>query len=206
MPTHQGNTQTDIVIGSSGDSASEHTEFQFTATYSGTGNFQYADLAPGTDRQYSAYEFVVSDPTTGSPLASFAARYKAWIDRGTAKGNKQINIVNNFTPPPNGSTPNWPLAFQTSAERNWSIDTFDNKGNLYAKLAANWRVRTTVSLTTAYVIQTIVDQTDTLLRVHLVFLDGAAVLLDTVVTMLATGDVSGNVTQDPPDVTDAFSP
>jgi hypothetical protein len=207
LPTHQGKTQTDIVIGDGGDSVSEHTEFEFTATYSGSGNLQYADLAPGTDRQYGAYELIISDPATGgATLATMAARYKAGIDVGSAKGKKTINIGNTFTPAPTGSTPNWPLAYQTSADRVWRVDTFDKKSNLYASAWATWSVRTTVAVATAYVIQTVVDQTPAMLRVHLVYLNGSTVLLDTVVTMLAGVTITGLVTQDPPDITDTFSP
>jgi hypothetical protein len=206
MPTHQGKTQTDIVIGDGGESASEHTEFEFLATYSGAGNLQYADLAPGTDRQFSAYELIITEPATGMTIATMAARYKAGIDRGSATGNKTINITNTFNPAPGGSTPTWPLTYQTSAERVWRVDTFDKKSNLYASAYATWGVRTTVGIAGAYVIQTVVDQTDSLLRVHLVYLNGSVVLLDTVVTMLATVTVTGSVTQDPPDITDTFIP
>lgn len=206
MPTHQGKSQTDIVIGDGGDSASQHSEFEFNATYSGGGNLQYADLAPGTDRQYSAYELIITDPTSGATLATMAARYKAWIDLGSAKGKKQIDITNTFNPAPSGSTPNWPLSYQTSANRVWRVDTFDKKSNLYARAWATWSVRTTVAVTTSYVIQTVVDQTPAMLRVHLVYLDGTAVLLDTIVTMVASVNVTGTVTKDPPDINDTFSP
>jgi hypothetical protein len=207
MPTHQGKTQTDIVIGDGGEEVSEHTEFEFLATYSGAGNLQFADLAPGTDRQYSAYELIITQPVTGGAvLATMSARYKAGIDVGTAPGNKTINITNTFTPAPTGSTPNYPLAYQTSADRAWRVNTYDKKSNLYASPYASWGVRTTVGMATAYVIQTIVDQTPSLLRVHLVYLNGAAVLLDCVVTMTSTVTVKGSITQDPPDVTDTFTP
>jgi hypothetical protein len=206
MPTHQGQTQTDIVIGDGGDSASEHTSFEFNSTYSASGGLQVVDLAPGTDRQYSAYELVIQDPATGLQLATFAARYKAWIDVGSATGKKEIDITNKFDPGPVGSSPNWPLAFQTSAERTWRTDTFDRKGNLYARAWATWSVRTTVASTSAYVIQTIVDQTPTLLRVHLVYLDGSAVVLDTIASMGADVAVEGGVAKDPPDITDSFVP
>lgn len=206
MPTHQGKTQTDILIGDGGDSTSEHSEFEFAATYSGAGNLQYADLAPGTDRQYSAYELIITEPASGATLATLAARYKAWIDVYSATGKKKIDITNTFSPAPSGSSPNWPLAFQTSAERQWSVDTFDRKSNLYAVASATWSVRTTVNVATAYVIQTIVDQTPAMLRVHLVYLNGTAVLLDTVVTMIASVNVTGGVTKDPPDITDTFLP
>jgi hypothetical protein len=205
MPTHQGKTQTDIVIGDTGESASEHSEFEISATYSGGGNFQFADLAPGTDRQYSAYELIISD-ATGNPLATLAARYKAWIDVGSATGNKSISINNAFTPAPNGSTPNWPLTSQTSADRTWRVDTFDKKANLYARAWATWGVRTTVTVATAYVIQTVVDQTPAMLRLHLVYLNGTSVLLDTIVTMTASVTVTGAINQDPPDITDLFTP
>ncbi|PRQ05737.1 hypothetical protein ENSA5_00570 [Enhygromyxa salina] len=205
MPTHQGKTQTDIVIGDAGDSASEATEFEFVATHAGPGSVQFVDYAPGTDRQFSGYELVVTD-VAGSPVATMAARYKAWIDVGTATGKKEIDIQNLFNPAPAGSRPDWPLSPQTSAERVWQTETFDSASNLYAKTCATWQVRTTVISATATVMQTIVDQDPGLLRVHLVYLDGAAVILDVVATMIAATSVTGNVTADPPDVTDTFSP
>jgi hypothetical protein len=206
MPTHQGKTQTDIVIAEAGDAASEHSEFEFTATYGGGGNLQYADLAPGTDRQYGAYQLIITEPATGTTIATMAARYKAWIDVGTAKGKKTISINNVFTPAPSGSTPSWPLSYQTSAARTWHVDTFDRRSNLYARAWATWAVRTTVGVAGAYVIQTVVDQTSGLLRVHLVYLNGTSVLLDTIVTMTANVTTTGTVTEDPPDITDVFYP
>lgn len=208
MPTHQGKTQTDIVIGDGGESPSTaaSSEFEFNATYSGSGNLRYADLAPGTDRQYSAYELIITDPATGTTLAKMAARYKAGLDLGSAQGNKVISITNAFTPAPTSSSTLWPFAYQTSAERAWEVNTYDANSNLYARAWASWAVRTTVGSGNAYVIQTIVDQTSTLLRVNLVYLDGSTVLLDTVVTMQASVTVTGSVTQDPPDITDTFIP
>lgn len=205
MPTHQGKTQTDILIGGGGDSASEHTEFEFNATYATTATLEYADLAPGTDRQYSGYELVVRD-ATGGVIATFAARFKSWIDRGSATGPKTINITNSCTPAPSGSLPNWPLSPMTTADREWRVDTFDGTGNLYAHLYSTWQLWTTVTSKSATVIQTVTDQTDDLLRVHLVYMDGVVVLLDVVATMPSAAKVIGAVTADPPDVTDRFSP
>lgn len=205
MPTHQGKTQTTILIGDGGDSAQVYSEFEFDATYATTATFDHLDLAPGTDRQYSGYELVVRD-SAGAVLATFAARYKAWIDRGSATGPKKIKIVNNFNPPPNGSSPNWPLSAVTTADREWRVDTFDSAGNAYAQLYANWQLRSTVASSTATVIQTVTDQTDKLLRVHLVYMDGAVVLLDVVASMPATPKVVGKVVADPPDVVDRFTP
>lgn len=204
MPTHQGTTHTDILIGDGGENIQESSEFEFYATYASTATLEYADLAPGTDRNYSGYELVVRD-SAGSVLATFAARYKAWIDRGTATGPKTINIVNNFTPPPSGSLPTWPLSTATTADREWRVDSFDQKSNLYAQAYALWQVRSTV-MSGSSVIQTVTDQTDSLLRVHLVYLQGRTILLDTVATMTATATAIGNVTLDPPDVTDRFTP
>jgi hypothetical protein len=205
MPTHQGKTQTDILIGQGGENAEEFSEFEFLATYSTSANLQYADLAPGTDRQYGGYELRVTN-ITGAVLATFAARYKAWIDRGSATGPKTINITNTFTPAPSGSSPNWPLAAVTTADREWRVDTFDATGNLYAQLWATWQFRTTVYNPAATVIQTVTDQTDGLLRVHLVYMEGLIVLLDVVATATAKAVVNGKVTADPPDVIDRFTP
>lgn len=204
MPTHQGKTHTDILIGDGGENIQESSEFEFSATYASTATLEYADLAPGTDRNYSGYELVVRD-SAGSVIATFAARYKAWIDRGSATGPKSINIVNSFTPPPSGSLPTWPLSAVTTTDREWRVDSFDATSNLYAQAFATWQLRTTV-MSGATVIQTVTDQTDTLLRVHLVYMQGRTILLDTVATMTASAKAVGKVTLDPPDVTDRFTP
>jgi hypothetical protein len=204
MPTHKGTSQTDITIGSGGTSAAGTTSFEFDATYATTGNLQYLDLASGTDRRYSAYQLIITD-ATGGVIATFAARYKAWIDAGSATGPKSINLTNNFVPLPNGSSPAWPSTAATIAERSWSQAAFDASGGLFATLQGNWQVRTTVQ-TGASVIQTVVDQTDSLLRLHMVYLAGDVVLLDNVVTMTAAGSIKGKLTLDPPDITDRFIP
>jgi hypothetical protein len=204
MPTHQGKTHTDILIGDGGDNVHESSEFEFSATYATTATLDFADLAPGTDRNYSGYELIVRN-ATGGVLATFAARYKAWIDLGTATGPKTISIVNTFTPAPSGSLPTWPLSAVTTADREWRVDTFDPDSNLYAKLFATWQLRTTVA-SGATVIQTVTDQTDSLLRVHLVYMSGPTVYLDLVASMTATATVGEKLTADPPDVTDRFTP
>jgi hypothetical protein len=205
MPTHQGKTQTDILIGQGGENVRENSEFEFSATYATSATLQYLDMAPGTDRYYGGYQLILND-ATGGVLATFAARYKAWIDRGSASGPKTIDIINTFTPAPSGSTPGWPLAAVTTADREWRVDTFDGKGNLYAQLWSTWQFRTTTTSPTATVIQTVTDQTDNLLRVHLVYMQGAVVLLDVVATAFATVTAELSITVDPPDVTDRFTP
>ncbi|HVI03215.1 MAG TPA: hypothetical protein VM869_31175 [Enhygromyxa sp.] len=204
MPTHQGKTHTDILIGDGGENVQESSEFEFSATYATTATLEYADLAPGTDRCYSGYELLVRD-SAGLVIATFAARYKAWIDRGSATGPKTIDIVNNFTPAPSGSQPGWPLSPVTTTEREWRVDAFDATGNLYAQAYATWQLRSTVA-TGATVIQTVTDQTDTLLRVNLVYMTGRTVHLTVVASMFASAKVVGRVTADPPDVTDRFTP
>ncbi len=205
MPTHQGKSQTDILIGDGGESAAEHTEFELFSTYASNATLEYVDFAPTSDRQYSGYELIVRD-ATGAVLATFAARYKAWIDRGSAGGNKVITINNVFSPAPSGNSPSWPLSATTTTSREWRVDTFDPKSNMYAQLYGTWQLRSTVMSRTARVIQTVTDQTDSLLRVHLVYMDGAVVLLDVVASMPATPTVTGSITADPPDVIDRFTP
>ncbi|MFV8753338.1 hypothetical protein ACNOYE_22545 [Nannocystaceae bacterium ST9] len=204
MPTHKGTSQTDITIGSGGTSATETTSFEFDATYATVGNFQYLDLATGADRRYSAYELRITN-ATGAVIATFAARYKAWIDAGSATGPKTVKLTDNFVPLPNGNAPAWPSSAATIAERTWSQAAFDGAGGLFATLRGNWQVRTTVQ-TGASVIQTVVDQTESLLRLHMVYLAGDIVLLDNVVTMTSTGAIKGRLTLDPPDITDRFIP
>lgn len=204
MPTHQGQTQTDIVLGDGGSSMTESTSFDFSATYSGLGDLQVEDLASGTDRQNTSYELAIKD-ATGSTIATLAARYKAWVDRGSATGNKTIDITNNFNPPADGSSPSWPPTAETTALRAWSVKVFDRASDLFGEAQGEWQVRTTVQ-TGASVIQTIVDQTDSLLRLHLVYLDGAVVINDVVVEMSASVSVQGSLTADPPDVSDRFTP
>lgn len=204
MPTHKGTSQTDITIGTGGTSATETTTFEFDATYATSGNLQYLDLATGADRRYSAYELIITN-ATGSVLATFCARYKAWIDAGSATGPKTVTLVDNFVPVPSGSAPAWPSSAATIAERTWSQAAFDSSGGVFATLSGNWQVRTTVQ-TGGTVIQTVVDQTESLLRLHMVYLAGDVVLLDNVVTMTAVAAVKGKLTLDPPDVTDRFIP
>ncbi|NVB42433.1 hypothetical protein G6O69_31710 [Pseudenhygromyxa sp. WMMC2535] len=207
MPTHQGQTQTDITLaGSRGssDSIVEGTSFDFSATHALSGALQVEDLAAGTDRQYTAYELVVRDPT-GATLATLAARYKAWVDRGSAEGAKDVAIDSDYDPAAAGSSPSWPISAATVAERSWKVETFDDVGNLFATAHASWQVRSTVQAG-ARVIQTVVDQSDALLRVHLVYLDGDVVLLDMVVSMTGGVSVAGSISADPADVSDRFTP
>lgn len=204
MPTHKGTSQTDITIGSGGTTATETTTFDFDATYATTGNLQFTDLTSSSDRRYSAYELRITN-ATGSLLATFAARYRAWIDNGSSTGPRLMTRSDNFTPVPNGNSPSWPASPITTAERTWGQAVFDGSGGTFATLRGNWQLRTTVQ-TGGTVIQTVVDQTDALLRVHLVYMSGSTVLLDNVVTMTAVGSVKGRLTLDPPDVTDRFVP
>jgi hypothetical protein len=207
MPTHQQQTQTDIIIGSGGGKATEQSSvFSFEAVYSESAELEYLDLAPNEDRQYSAYELVLKNSSTGSVMATFAARYKAWIDRGTADGPKNIDITYDFDPAASGNSPNWPSSTSTSGERQWKVDAFDVSSDLFAEHKMTLQFRTTVTSTSAFVIQTITDQTDTLLRINLVYQEGSTVILDMVVTITSSASASGGVTVDPPDVTDRFKP
>lgn len=203
MPTHQGKTHTDILIGGGGENAQKSSEFEFFANYATTASLEYRDLAPETDRCYSGYELLVRN-SAGSVIATFAARYKAWIDRGSCTGPKSIDIVNKLVPPQSGKEPSWPSSPVTTAAREWRVDAFDAAGNIYAKLCANWQLRTTVA-SGATVIQTVTDQSDSLLRVHLLYQTGRTIHLDVVATMTATAAGSG-VVLDPPDVSDQFTP
>lgn len=204
MPTHKGTSQTDITIGSGGTTATETTTFEFDATYATVGTLQFADLTSTNDRRYSAYDLRVTS-STGALLAGFAARYRAWIDNGSSTGPRAMTRTDTFVPLPSGSTPTWPTSPVTTAERTWGQAVFDGTGGTFATLRGNWQLRTTVQ-SGASVIQTVVDQTDTLLRVHLVYMTGTTVLLDNVVTMTAVGAIKGRLTLDPPDVTDRFVP
>jgi hypothetical protein len=204
MPTHKGTSQSDILIGGGGNSATETTSFEFDATYATGGSLQYLDLATSADRRYSAYQLIITS-TSGAVLATFAARYKAWIDAGSATGPKSADLTNSFTPGASGTSPAWPSSAATIADRSWSQAAFDGSSGLFATMNGNWQVRATVQ-TGASVIQTVVDQTESLLRLHVVYLNGTIVLLDNVVTMTASGAIKGRLTLDPPDVTDRFIP
>ena len=205
MPTHRGKTQTDILIGGGGDSGEQHTEFEFDSIYSTVATLDYADLAPGSDRQSAGYQLILRD-SAGSVLATFAARYKAWVDRGSATGPKTIDIQNSFTPAPSGSNPGWPLYGSTTADRSWKVDLFDSAGGLYARQSANWQLRSEILSRTGKVIQTVTDQTADLLRVQLVYMEGMSVLLTVTSVMIASSTHTGSVTGDPPDVHDRFTP
>jgi len=208
MPTHQGSTETIIIFpppDDDDDEATQTTNFEFEATYTGAATLEVADLAPKQDRRYTDSELVLRD-ATGAPIATFAARYKAWVDRGSATTQKRVTLTDSYVPVPDGDSPVWPISFASSAHRSWKVDTFDPAGGLFAQQWLAWEVRTTMASSTGIVAQSVTDQTDGLLRVQLVYMEGANVLLTVVATITASASVGGGVTADPPDVTDLFSP
>lgn len=205
MPTHQGQTQTDITIGDGGDSAQQQSAFSFAATYVEVGNLQFRDLDPSHGRQSAVYEFKVNTPG-GITIASFSARYDAWIERREPGGRRVVEITNSFDPAPNGDQPGLIRSPRTSAERLWEVPTFTADGNPFATLWVHWQLRTAVGSRAVRVVQTVTDQSADLLRVVLVFLDDDDTLLSVVATMPASFAVDGGVLADPPNVTDRFVP
>src|SRR5687768_10142288 len=106
MPTHQGKTQTDILIGQGGENITLDARIEFTATYSvsqGQVNFQYLmNNSSGDDDEDSSYEIKLSD-VSGAPLATWYAQYTAEPIPGTATDITSTR-TNTFNPSANGSS------------------------------------------------------------------------------------------------------
>lgn len=202
MPTHQGKTQTDIVIGDQGDSAEQHSSIEFVASYDVSATFDYQDAASGEDNQDSRYELVVKD-AAGGTLATFAAKYTAEVVPGTAT-DVSTSKTNTFTPSPSGSSPGWPTGTATSATREWEV-VCTSSGSTFCTHQARWDFVSTVK-SGGSVGQVIDTQNDDELVVTLTYTEGRTVLAEIEVTCAATVEVSAAVTAGSPSVTDSFSP
>lgn len=202
MPTHQGKTQTDIVIGDGGDSATQHSSFEFLATYSSTATLQYQDAASGASNQDSRYELVAKD-AAGATIATFAAKYTAQATLGTGTSITTTK-TNTWNPSPNGSSPTWPTGTVTSATRQWQV-VCTRAGQTFGTHQARWDFVSTVK-SGGSVGQVVSTQNGDQLVVTLTYTEGRTVLLTVVVTCVATVDTTGSVSEGSPTVTDTFSP
>jgi len=204
MPTHQGKTQTDIVIGDGGDSATQTSSFEYVATYSASMTLQYQDAASGGSNQDSRYELVLKD-ATGATLATLAAKYTAQGTLGTAT-SLNTTKSNTWSPSPNGSSPTWPTgSTPTSATRQWQV-VCTKGAPTFATYQARWDFVSTVQ-SGGSVGQIVGTQSSSELGVTLTYTDGSRnVLLTVVVTCKATVAASVGVSIGTPSVTDTLSP
>lgn len=202
MPTHQGKTQTDILIGDGGEGITIDSSIELTATYSANANFQYKDNVPSADNEDSSYELKLLD-AAGGTLATFAAEYTCDPVTGTAT-NVSSTRTNTFNPSPNGSTPSFPSSHQTLAHREWEISS--KKGNqTFAGFQASWKFASTVA--SGSVTQTVNTQNDGELNVTLVYSDAAGPVLEVdVVCLVAVSASSQAVKIGTPTVTDNIQP
>jgi hypothetical protein len=190
MPTHQGKTQTDIVIGDTGDSIILDGRIEWLATYSNSANFQYKDNASGQNYEDSAYELRALD-VTGGTIATFFADYKANPVTGTAT-TVTTTRTNTFSASPNGNTPTFPAAgWETHGTRDWSISS-TKAGQTFAGFNAHWKFASTVVAggSVSYSVNT---QTNDELTVTLTYRDATSVILTVVVTCYAKTTKTGGV-------------
>lgn len=205
MPTHQGKTQTDIVIGDGGDSIELSSSLEFSATYGSSANFQYTiNNASGDDNEDSSYEIRALD-SGGATLATFFAEYKCDPVTGTAT-NVSGTRTNTFTPSANGSSPaGIPAMNQTYAHRSWSI-VAKKFFQTFASFQASWTFASTVA-SGGSVSQTVTTQNDDELQVTLTYTSGGVTVFTVVVTCSATATSSSPLVQlRQPDANDTFQP
>ena len=202
MPTHQGKSQTDIVISDGGGSITLDGSFEFTATYPNTLTFLYKNHSPGADNENSSYTLKAID-TNGKTVATFSARYKADPVTGTAS-NISSTRGNTFTPAPTGTATTFPSSPLTYAKRDWSIMATSGGSN-FAGFDCQWEFATTVG-SGGSVSQSVNTQNDGTLDVSLVFTKGGSTVLSVDVTCLASASVTTGLTLGSPSVTDDIQP
>jgi hypothetical protein len=208
MPTHQGKTQTDIVIAEAGNS-SRHIDLdaniEFLATYSGSTNYQYKDNVPSADHEDSNYELKLLS-LGGSTIATFAAKYTADPVPGTATVVTTTR-TNTFNPAPNGNTPTFPASPATYVSRDWVISS-TRSGSTFAGFDCRWEFASTViSGSGVSVSQSVNTQNNTTLTVTLTYTSGGSTILTVVVTCFATATASGGgVNLGSPSVSDTIQP
>jgi hypothetical protein len=202
MPTHQGKTQTDIVIGDGGDSIELNGRIEFLATYSSTANFQYRDNVPSADNEDSDYELKVLD-AGGATIATFAAEYTVSPVTGTGSIVNSTR-TNTFTPAPNGNTPTFPAAYATQATRAWSISS-TRSGLTFGGFNSYWKFASTIAAggSVGYVVNT---QNNKQLIVTLTYTLSSSTILTVVVTCYAKATVTGGVSLGSASATDNLLP
>jgi hypothetical protein len=202
MPTHQGKTQTDIVISDGGDSTKLNGRLEFLATYSTSVNFQYKDNAPSADNEDSNYELKVLDATSGT-LATFVAEYTA-DPVPTSGTNVASTRTNTFNPAANGNTPTFPTGWTTHATRTWSISS-THGGSTFGGFNSSWKFASTIQSggSVGYVVNT---QNNDELTVTLTYTLSSATILTVVVTCYAKATKTGGVNLGSVSVTDNLQP
>jgi hypothetical protein len=203
MPTHQGKTQTDIVIGDGGESVTLDASLDFTATYGSgvTANFQYKDNASGANYENSDYEIKISN--AAGVIATWSAKYTA--DPVTGSATSVTTTRNNtFTPTPNGNSPTFPASPATYASRDWVISS-TKSGSTFAGFDCRWEFASTVA-SGGSVTQTVNIQNNTKFKVTLTYSDGAATILTVVVICYAKATATSGVTLGSVSVTDTTQP
>jgi hypothetical protein len=191
MPTHQGKTQTDIVIGDGGDSVTLDASLEYFATYGSgvTANFQYKDNASGANHEDSNYEIKISDAS--GVIATWAAKYTADPVTGSAT-NVTTTRTNTFTPTPNGNSPTYPASPATSATRDWVISSTKG-GSTFAGFDCRWECASTVA-TGGSVSQTVNIQNNAKLKVTLTYTVGGSTVLTVIAICYAKATETAGVT------------
>lgn len=173
MPTHQGKTQTDILIGQGGETIEIDGSIEFIATYavsSSDVNFQYKmNNSSSDDDEDSNYELELLD-AGGGTIATWAAQYTAAPVPGTATTIDSTR-TNAFNPAANGNTPAFPGSYETFVSRQWSV-TATKQGQTFGQFQCFWKFASTV-ISGYTVTQTVNTQGNSSLDVTLVYKDGA---------------------------------
>jgi hypothetical protein len=190
MPTHQGTSQTDIVISGGGSkSMTLDGRFAFDATYGTSANFQYKDNAPSQNNEDSNYELKILN-VAGATIATFAAEYTVDLVAGSGTTVNSTR-TNTFNPSPNGNTPTFPSLWATHATRDWSISS-THSGSAFGTFTSAWKFASTVVSggSVSYAVNT---QNNDELNVTLTYSDGTSTILTVVVTCYAKATVAGGV-------------
>ncbi|MCA9696057.1 MAG: hypothetical protein KC431_00945 [Myxococcales bacterium] len=202
MPTHQGTSQTDIIIGDGGNSITLDASFGFTATYPNTLTFLYKNHSPGADNENSSYTLKAID-SNNKVVATFSARYKVDPVTGSAT-NISSTRGNTFSPTPTGSATSFPSSWETYAKRNWSISS-TSSGSTFAGFDCEWEFATTVG-SGGSVSQSVTTQNDGTLEITLVFTKGGSTVLSVDVTCPASATATTGVTLGSVSRTDDIQP
>jgi hypothetical protein len=171
MPTHQGKTQTDILIGQGGEGITLDARIEFTATYAvsqSSVNYQYLmNNSSSDDDEDSSYELKLLDGA-GSPIARWYAQYTAEPIPGTAT-NITSTRTNTFNPAANGSSPTFPTSYETFVSRNWLV-TATKQNQTFGQFQCFWKFASTCAA--GYTVtQTVNTQGNSTLDVTLLYED-----------------------------------
>lgn len=197
MPTHQGKTQTDIVIGDGGDSATLSTELEWTLTTSQPVEVRADDDSGPLDGD-ATHRIAVLTATGGLMGALHVALRAAGTPSGATRGAR--TRADELAPLPAAGGVTWPTAPETSATRDVTASA-TGLGGLEATFEAATSAGTGVDVD-----QVVVSQTTGLLELHLTFRTGKTPFAEATVVCTSSLSATTSVTTTGPVVADLFLP